>query len=72
MDKGCFREGILKTEAIVGRHGQKNILFSFPHRCTPIYTQAKNKHERQVNSFKLLCDRYKVLSEFDQTIDIMN
>jgi hypothetical protein len=34
--------------------------------------QTKDKYERQLNSFKILSDRYRVLSEFDETIDIMN
>ena len=34
--------------------------------------QAKDKLTRQINSFKVLSDRYRVLAEHDQVIDIMN
>jgi hypothetical protein len=34
--------------------------------------QAKDKLTQQINSFKVLSDRYKVLAEHDQVIDIMD
>lgn len=34
--------------------------------------QAKDKLIRQLNSFKILSDRYKALSEHDEMIDIMS
>lgn len=33
--------------------------------------KAKDKLVRQLNSFKILSDRYKVLSEHEEMIDIM-
>jgi hypothetical protein len=33
--------------------------------------KAKDKLVRQLNCFKVLSDRYKVLSEHDEMIDIM-
>ena len=37
-----------------------------------IFSKAKDKHERQLNCFRVLSDRYRALSEHEETIDIMN
>jgi hypothetical protein len=62
---------IWKTEKIVRCDGQKNIYVILLNRSTFCAIQAKDKHLQQLNSFKNLCDRFKVLSGYDETIDIM-
>ena len=72
MDQSCFRERIWKTEANTWYYGKKIVFQPFSDRGIKLNIKVKDKHERQKNSFKVLNDRYKVLSEYDQTIDIMN
>ena len=72
MDSSCLRKRVRKTKTLLRHHGEKDIHCSCTNLGIFEIIKAKDKHERQLNSFRVLSDRYKVLSEHEETIDIMN
>lgn len=72
MDQNCILELVLKTKKVVGCFGKENLLITLFNLGKCVIKQSKDNHLRQLNSFKMLSDRYRALSEHDETIDIMN
>jgi hypothetical protein len=71
MDSHRLREIIWKAKEVFGRYGEKDLRCTFFDWGTIAPIKAKDKLIRQINSFKILSDRYKALSEHDEMIDIM-
>ena len=65
MDQKCILELILKTKKVVGYFSEENIRSALINLSNPMKIQAKDNHLRQLNSFKMLSDRYRALSEHD-------
>ena len=65
MDQNCFWSRIWKAKEVVRCYGKKNVYVPFFNRCKYVNTKAKDNHLRQLNSFKILGNRYRVISEHD-------